>query len=82
MKQQPLTLPDMEYGKTYKVLGFAGKNPNYSTQLQNLGFTEGTLVTRGPASINDPFSVLLRGSRVALRKKEALELLIEEISHV
>ncbi len=82
MNKKHLTLPEMEYGKTYKVLGFARKNPNYCIQLQNIGFTEGTLVERGPSSINDPFAVLLRGSRVALRKQEAMELLIEEISHV
>ncbi len=82
MKKQTLTLSDMEYGKTYKVLGFTGKNPNYSAQLQSLGFTEGTEVTRGPSSINDPFSVILRGSRIALRKKESMELLIEEVALV
>ncbi len=82
MKQPPLTLPDMEYGKIYKVLGFAEKNPNYVIQLKNLGFTEGTEVTRGPSSINDPFAVLLRGSRIALRKKEAMELFIEEVCDV
>ncbi len=80
MSSPNLTLSQIVYGKTYKVIGSAGANSNYHNHLESLGFTKGTLVQKGPASISDPFSVFIRGSRIALRKKEATELLVEEVS--
>ncbi len=79
MEKQTIALSQMERGKTYKIIGTTGNNRIYSTYLESLGFTRGTLVERGPSSIADPFSVIIRGSRLALRKREAKELLIEEV---
>ncbi len=82
MKHPLFTLSQIEYGKTYSVIGTKGDNPDYGNQLESLGFTKGTLVQKGPSSIGDPFAVHLRGSRVALRRKEAQEILVREVSNV
>lgn len=72
-------LSDIEEGKTYSVVGFTGDDIAYVDHLQRMGFSEGTTVKKGSSNFKDPFSLVFRGGRIALRKKEAACVIVKEI---
>jgi ferrous iron transport protein A len=43
-----------------------------------MGFVEGTPIELAPVKISDPIVFQIRGSRIALRKKEARQILVRE----
>ena len=69
----------MHRGKSYRVSGFTQGDSPYAEKLHKMGFVIGTSVELAPVEISDPMVVQIRGSRVALRKKEAQQILVEEI---
>ncbi len=69
----------MSREKTYQVAGFLNDSPDYAQKLYKMGFVEGTPVGLAPVSISDPLVIQIRGSRIALRKKEAQQVLVKEL---
>lgn len=74
-----VNLADMSQGKFYQVAGFVHQSSDYAEKLYKMGFVEGTPLSLAPVRMSDPLIVQIRGSRVALRKKEAQEILVEEL---
>lgn len=74
-----INLADMCKGKTYQVSGFSQASSEYAEKLHKMGFVVGTGITLAPVTAADPMVVQIRGSRLALRKKEAQQILVEEI---
>lgn len=73
-----LNLTDISKGKAYQISGFKNHSTAYSEKLHKMGFVEGTLIERAPVSLSDPIVFQIRGSRIALRKIEAQQVLVEE----
>ena len=44
-----------------------------------MGFVEGTPVELAPVKLSDPMVIQIRGSRIALRKSEAQQVLVKEL---
>jgi len=65
-----INLTQIEYGRSYKVTDLSAAT-EYSKKLEKLGFTKGTLLEKSPATIHDPITIKIRGSRIALRRNEA-----------
>jgi ferrous iron transport protein A len=74
-----MKLTEILKGKLYQVFGFEDSSSIYSEKLNKMGFVKGTPITLAPVNINDPLVVQIRGSRVALRKKEAFHIIVEEM---
>ena len=72
-------LAGMTQGKRYEVDGFASNSSAYAEKLYKMGFVKGTPVELAPVKIADPIVVQIRGSRIALRKTEAQEILVKEL---
>lgn len=72
-------LADMAKGKIYQVSGYAQATSDYANKLHKMGFVIGTPVELAPVKLSDPMVVQIRGSRVALRKKEARQIYVEEL---
>ncbi len=66
-------------GQSYRVLGFTDDANDYAEKLHKMGFVEGTPVELAPVKLLDPIVVQIRGSRIALRKKEAQQVLVKEL---
>lgn len=73
-----LSLDKIRKGKCYKVSGFETENSKYAEKLYKMGFVKGTAVELAPVQLTDPMVVQIRGSRIALRKSEAREVLVIE----
>lgn len=73
-----LNLADISKGKAYHIAGFADSPTEYSEKLLKMGFVEGTKVELAPVKISDPIVYQIRGSRIALRKTEAKQILVKE----
>ena len=73
-----LTLAAMLQDKSYRVVGFHNDATDYAEKLLKMGFVTGTPVALAPTGLKDPLVVSIRGSRIALRKAEAQEILVEE----
>ena len=74
-----IDLAEMSKGKRYEVDGFKSNSSAYAEKLYKMGFVKGTPVELAPVRIADPIVVQIRGSRIALRKKEAQEILVKEL---
>lgn len=74
-----MPLAEMSMGSSYRVLGFEADSSVYAQKLHKMGFVKGTPVSLAPVKMNDPIVVQIRGSRVALRKKEAQQVLVEGV---
>lgn len=68
----------MQVGISYQVAGFDSKSEDYVNKLYKMGFVEGTPVELASVKNADPIVVQIRGSRIALRKNEAHQVLVEE----
>lgn len=66
-------------GQVYQVLGFENKTSDYAEKLCKMGFVEGTPIELAPVNLKDPIVIQIRGSRVALRKHEAQQVLVREV---
>ena len=72
-------LTEIQRDKTYKVEGFVNSTTEYADKLHKMGFVEGTPVELAPVKLSDPMIVQIRGSRIALRKNEARQILVMEL---
>ena len=71
-------LAEISKGISYEVVGFEPENSPYAEKLYKMGFVKGTPVELAPVAMSDPMIVQIRGSRIALRKNEAQEILGKE----
>ena len=74
-----INLAEAVKGVSYRISGFRDQESDYSGKLCKMGFIVGTPVELAPVTISDPMVFQIRGSRIALRKKEAQEILVEGI---
>ena len=74
-----INLANISKGKSYEVEGFKSDSSEYVEKLHKMGFVQGTPIALAPVKISDPLVVQIRGSRIALRKKEAQEILVKEV---
>ncbi len=72
-----INLTEAVKGIPYRVAGFVYKNSDYCDKLTKMGFIAGTPIELAPVAISDPMVFQIRGSRIALRRKEAKEILVE-----
>lgn len=71
-------LTDICKGKSYQIAGFENQSSDYAEKLHKMGFVEGTPIELAPVKLSDPIVFQIRGSRIALRKKEAQLILVKE----
>lgn len=76
---QKTNLTEIKRDKNYKVSGFVDASTDYAEKLYKMGFVEGTPVELAPVKLSDPMVIQIRGSRIALRKSEAQQILVEEL---
>lgn len=74
-----MNLTDILKGKAYQISGFTNHPSEYTEKLHKMGFVEGTPIELAPVKISDPIVFQIRGSRIALRKKEAQQILVQEL---
>ncbi len=74
-----MNLSEICTGKEYCVIGFEIESSEYAQKLNKMGFVTGTPIELPPIKISDPMVFQIRGSRVALRKKEAKEVKVKEL---
>jgi ferrous iron transport protein A len=72
-------LTEISRDKTYQVAGFVNNSTDYAEKLYKMGFVEGTPVELAPVNLSDPMVIQIRGSRIALRKSEAQQILVKEL---
>lgn len=73
-----INLTDICKGNVYQIAGFTDHPSDYSEKLHKMGFVEGTPIELAPVKLSDPIVFQIRGSRIALRKKEAQLILVKE----
>ena len=76
-----MNLADIIKGKSYQVSGFTESSTEYAEKLSKMGFVVGTAVALAQVQLNDPMVLQIRGSRVALRRSEAAQILVEELNN-
>ncbi len=74
-----INLTNITKGKIFQITGFTNRSSEYAEKLHKMGFVEGTPVELAPVHLSDPIVFQIRGSRIALRKKEAQEILVKEV---
>ncbi len=72
-------LTEISRDKMYQVDGFVSSSTEYAEKLYKMGFVEGTPVELAPVKLSDPMVIQIRGSRIALRKSEAEQILVKEL---
>ena len=72
-------LTEISREKIYQVAGFEDNSSDYAQKLHKMGFVEGTPVELAPVKLSDPMVIQIRGSRIALRKSEAQQILVKEL---
>jgi ferrous iron transport protein A len=73
-----INLTDASKGKAYQISGFTNHPSDYTEKLHKMGFVAGTPIELAPVKLSDPIVFQIRGSRIALRKNEAKQILVEE----
>ncbi|WP_027722269.1 FeoA family protein [Maridesulfovibrio zosterae] len=74
-----INLSEILEERSYAILGFDVETSVYAQKLRKMGFVEGTPVGLAPVQISDPMVFEIRGSRVALRKIEAIQIKVKEL---
>ncbi|PHR27303.1 MAG: iron transporter FeoA [Desulfotalea sp.] len=74
-----INLTEAVKGMSYRIAGFINQESDYSEKLSKMGFVAGTPIELAPVKIFDPLVFQIRGSRIALRRKEAKEILVEGV---
>jgi ferrous iron transport protein A len=72
-------LAEINRGQVYQVAGFVNSSTDYAEKLNKMGFVQGTPVELAPVKLSDPMVIQIRGSRIALRKSEAQQILVQEL---
>lgn len=73
-----INLAEISKGKAYQIAGFTDRLSGYAEKLLKMGFVEGTTIELAPVKTSDPIVYQIRGSRIALRKKEAQLIFVKE----
>jgi len=73
-----INLADIIKGRAYQIAGFNAQSLEYSEKLLKMGFVEGTPIELAPVKLSDPIVFQIRGSRIALRRNEARQILVKE----
>lgn len=73
-----INLTDIGQGKAYQISGFENHPSEYTEKLHKMGFVEGTTIELAQVKLSDPIVFQIRGSRIALRKNEAKQVLVKE----
>ena len=76
-----MSLAHVKQGVTYTVVGFDDSASAYAEKLIKMGFVPGTQITLAPVKLPDPMVFQIRGSRIALRKDEAKQVLVKEVAY-
>lgn len=74
-----LNLANISKDKSYTIVGFTSHPSEYTEKLLKMGFVEGTPIELAPVHLSDPLIFQIRGSRIALRKNEAQQVLVQEL---
>jgi ferrous iron transport protein A len=74
-----ISLTKIRKGRSYQVSGFEKDTSDYIEKLNKMGFVEGTPVKLAPVRLSDPMIFQIRGSRIALRKDEASQVIVKEL---
>jgi ferrous iron transport protein A len=75
-----ISLADIPVGSQARIIGYLNQNRLCRSKLLALGLTKGTVVKcMGCAPMGNPIQIQVRGSNIALRKKEASIVMIDEI---
>jgi ferrous iron transport protein A len=72
-------LTEIKRDRMYQVAGFIDSSTDYAEKLYKMGFVEGTPVELAPVKLSDPMVIQIRGSRIALRRSEAQQILVQEL---
>jgi ferrous iron transport protein A len=72
------SLSQIKQGIQYTIAGFSSDAAEYAEKLTKMGFVDGTPIQLAPVHINDPLVFEIRGSRIALRKYEAQQIIVQE----
>lgn len=72
------SLSQIKQGIQYTIAGFSSGAAEYAEKLTKMGFVDGTPIQLAPVHINDPLVFEIRGSRIALRKYEAQQIIVQE----
>ena len=73
-----IKLTQISRDKEYQISGFTDSSSNYAEKLYKMGFVKGTPLSLAPVNLSDPLVIQIRGSRIALRKNEAQQILVQE----
>ncbi len=76
-----MDLSNILTGRTYSLVGFEAESSEYAEKLRKMGFVEGTPIKLAPVRLSDPMVFQIRGSRVALRKNEAMQIKVRELNN-
>lgn len=71
-----IRLSEIRQGTAYTISGFEDVTSNYAEKLHKMGFINGTEVKLAPVKLKDPMVFQIRGSRIALRKRDAGQILV------
>lgn len=71
-------ITEISRDRSYQVVGFVNNLSDYAEKLHKMGFVEGTPVELAQVKLSDPMVIQIRGSRIALRKIEAQQILVKE----
>lgn len=74
-----IPLDEMGKGQKYQITGFNNAESEYAIKLHKMGFIAGTEIELAPVDIKDPIMVQIRGCRIALRKTESRDIMVENI---
>lgn len=74
-----MDLSNILSGRNYSLVGFDADTTGYAEKLRKMGFVEGTPISLAPVRLSDPMVFQIRGSRVALRRKEAMQIKVREL---
>lgn len=74
-----MTLRDLKTGDAAKIVAFDGRDPDLEIRLREIGFAEGDRVEIRHVGLfgRNPMSVRLNGTHIALRRNEAVAILVE-----
>ena len=73
------TLDKIEVGQTAKVVSIEDSNDKLRSHILNMGLTPGVLVTLiKKAPLGDPLEFRLRGYELALQRKDASKIVVED----
>ncbi len=77
-----MTLSELKTGKPAQIIGFETVNQSLETRLREIGFAEGDRVEVRHVGLfgRNPMSVRLNGTHIALRRAEAVAVIVELVN--